>query len=139
MIGSAAPALALQICRASGPFSFDAADDREGDDRFRRVSPVAARSGDRLLTDPTAGTQPWRREPLFMPLSRHSGLVGVRLNWLESGYSHQLIRFQLLPRTVAYFSAARPAISPLDDIAFYDFNGLPRWRVACRTETETTE
>jgi len=36
------------------------------DDRFRRNSPVAAHSGDRLLSEPTAGTQPCRREPLFM-------------------------------------------------------------------------
>src|SRR5580700_1164609 len=33
-----------------------------------RISPVAAHSGDRLLSEPTAGTQPCRREPLFMPL-----------------------------------------------------------------------
>ena len=33
----------------------------------RRISPVAAHSGDRLLSEPTAATQPWRREPLFMP------------------------------------------------------------------------
>src|SRR5580700_6743929 len=37
-----------------------------GDVSFRRVSPVAAHSGDRLLSEPTAGTQPCRREPLFM-------------------------------------------------------------------------
>ena len=33
----------------------------------RRVSPLAARSGERLLSEPTAGTRPRRREPLFMP------------------------------------------------------------------------
>jgi len=32
------------------------------------ISPVAAHSGDRLLSEPTADTQPCRREPLFMPL-----------------------------------------------------------------------
>ena len=32
-----------------------------------RVSPVAAHSTDRLLSEPTADTQPWRREPLLMP------------------------------------------------------------------------
>jgi hypothetical protein len=42
------------------------------DDRFRRISPVAAHSGDRLLSEPTAGTQPCRREPLFMPHFGHS-------------------------------------------------------------------
>jgi len=36
------------------------------DDRFRRVSPVAAHSGDRLLSEPTAGIQFGRREPLFI-------------------------------------------------------------------------
>jgi hypothetical protein len=40
--------------------------------RYRRISPVAAHSGDRLLSEPTAGTQPWRREPLFMSHSGHS-------------------------------------------------------------------
>src|ERR1700730_17335320 len=40
--------------------------------RNRRISPVAAHSGDRLLSEPTAGTQPCRREPLFMPHCRHS-------------------------------------------------------------------
>ena len=40
--------------------------------RFRRISPVAAHCGDRLLSEPTAGTQPWRREPLLMPQRRHS-------------------------------------------------------------------
>src|ERR1700732_577934 len=42
------------------------------DGRSRRISPVAAHSGDRLLSEPTAGTQPCRREPLFMPHCRHS-------------------------------------------------------------------
>jgi hypothetical protein len=37
-----------------------------GNDRLRRVASVAARSGDRLLSEPTAGTQPCRQEPLFM-------------------------------------------------------------------------
>jgi hypothetical protein len=35
-----------------------------------RISPVVAHSGDCLLSEPTAGTQPCRQEPLFMP---HSG------------------------------------------------------------------
>jgi hypothetical protein len=38
--------------------------------RYRRISPIGALSGNRLLSEPTAGTQPCRREPLFMP---HSG------------------------------------------------------------------
>ena len=36
----------------------------------RRVSLVVAHSGDRLLSEPIAGTQLCRREPLFMPLKR---------------------------------------------------------------------
>jgi hypothetical protein len=38
--------------------------------RFRRISPVAAHFGDRLLSEPTAGTQPCRWERRFMPPSR---------------------------------------------------------------------
>src|SRR5580700_9325800 len=39
--------------------------------RNRRISSVAAHSGDRLLSEPTAGTHPCRREPLFMALTGH--------------------------------------------------------------------
>ena len=35
--------------------------------RNRRVSPVAVRPGEGPLTEPTAGTQPCRWQPLFMP------------------------------------------------------------------------
>jgi hypothetical protein len=45
---------------------------RPANARKRRISPVVAHSGDRLLSEPTAGTQPCRREPLFLPLSRPS-------------------------------------------------------------------
>jgi len=38
---------------------------------LRRISPVGAHSGDRLLSEPMAGTQPCRREPLFMPHCGH--------------------------------------------------------------------
>jgi hypothetical protein len=51
-------------------------------DRSRRISPVAAHSGDRLLSEPTAGTQPCRREPLFMPHSGPSGSPTWRLSWV---------------------------------------------------------
>jgi hypothetical protein len=55
---------------------------RRGMVRLRRISPVAEDSGDRPLSEPTAGTQPCRREPLFMPLFGHclepvAGLSGV--------------------------------------------------------------
>jgi hypothetical protein len=36
-------------------------------------SSTALARSHRLLSEPTADTQPCRREPLFMPLSRHSG------------------------------------------------------------------
>ena len=45
-------------------------------DRCRRTSLVAAHSSDRLLSEPTAGAQPRRRECVLMPQSRrpkHSG------------------------------------------------------------------
>jgi hypothetical protein len=41
--------------------------DSNGNVRNRRISPVAAHSGDRLLSEAKAGTQPCRLEPLFMP------------------------------------------------------------------------
>jgi hypothetical protein len=39
-------------------------------DRFPRVSPVAPPPSEGPLTERTAGTQPCRREPLFVPLFR---------------------------------------------------------------------
>ena len=54
-------------------------------DRLRRISPVAAHSGDRLLSEPTAGTQPCRREPLFMPLTRRLRRArGIGRVWVAS-------------------------------------------------------
>ena len=40
----------------------------------RRVLPVAAHARDRLLSDPRAGPQCRRKEPVFMPLLRRSQL-----------------------------------------------------------------
>jgi hypothetical protein len=40
------------------------------DGSFRRVSPVSGRAVEGLLTEPTAATQPGRRQPLLMPLKR---------------------------------------------------------------------
>src|SRR6516162_3759218 len=37
-------------------------------DRLRRLSPVVAQSGDRLLSEPLAGTPPWRRERDSCPI-----------------------------------------------------------------------
>jgi hypothetical protein len=39
------------------------------DDPLRRVSPVAPRPREGLLTEPTAGAQPWPRERVLMPRS----------------------------------------------------------------------
>jgi hypothetical protein len=44
----------------------------QASDCCRRISPVAAHSDDRLLSEPTAGTQHCRREPLLMPEHGHS-------------------------------------------------------------------
>jgi hypothetical protein len=71
------------------------------DGRFRRVSSVAAYSGDRLLLNPQralrlgganrsscpsrAIQQPSRREPPFMPLFRHCRRGGATAGRVESG------------------------------------------------------
>jgi hypothetical protein len=41
-----------------------------------RVSPVAPRPREGPLTEPIAGVQPWPRERVLMPLTRHS--LGTR-------------------------------------------------------------
>jgi hypothetical protein len=40
---------------------------RGGNGWFRRVSPIAVRPGEGLLTERTAGVRPMRRERVFMP------------------------------------------------------------------------
>ena len=40
------------------------------DGRFRRVLPVAADPGEGRFIEPTAATQAWRRELVFMPPNR---------------------------------------------------------------------
>jgi hypothetical protein len=42
--------------------------ERGPNDRNRRISPIAARFGKGLLTEPTTAAQPCRREPLFIVL-----------------------------------------------------------------------
>jgi hypothetical protein len=37
----------------------------------RRIFPVPAGSGEGPFTEPTSAAQPWRRQPLLMPHSRH--------------------------------------------------------------------
>src|SRR5437867_2658710 len=44
-----------------------------------RDSPVASRSGEGRLTEPTAAARPWRPELVFMPHCRHSRTGGIRL------------------------------------------------------------
>ena len=56
-----------------------------------RISPVAAHSGHRLLSEPTAGTQPCRREPLFMPQNGHSvSAVDTRAGRCRGRLGHPL-------------------------------------------------
>src|SRR5438874_12477844 len=60
--------------------------------RTRQIRPAQGRApeiGDRLFSEPTAGTQPWR-EPLFMPHSRPSGSADKRPPWVDSGRSHRI-------------------------------------------------
>src|SRR6516165_7539329 len=56
-------------------------------DRCRRVSPVAVRSGEGPLTERTAGAQPARRERVFMPHCRPSSRSEDRSGRLVSGHS----------------------------------------------------
>ena len=39
------------------------------------ILPLATRRGDRLLSEPTAGALPWRRERVLMPQSRPPGMA----------------------------------------------------------------
>src|SRR5882757_5260808 len=48
---------------------------------LRRILVVAVRSGEGLLTDPTAGAQPGRREPPLLPQSRRSGWRRLLARW----------------------------------------------------------
>ena len=43
---------------------------------FRRNLVIAGRSGEGLLTEPTAAAQPWRWELVFMPHFRHWRVLG---------------------------------------------------------------
>jgi hypothetical protein len=47
-----------------------------------RLIPV--RPDERRLTEPTAGAQPWRREPLFVPHKRPSRSAWDWLSWVEA-------------------------------------------------------
>jgi hypothetical protein len=57
--------------------------------RNRPVSPVAPRRREGPLTEPTAGVQPWPRERVLMPHSRHSirarrsALLGGKLTFTD--------------------------------------------------------
>jgi hypothetical protein len=56
--------------------------------RFRRISPIPDCRGEGRLTQSTAGLQPKKREPLFMPhTGRCPGLVGA-LGWKKNSHSH---------------------------------------------------
>ena len=81
--------------------------------RNRRISPVAVHSSDRLLSEPTAGTQPWWREPLLMPhtcrLQQHPS-VPAQLGADASGCGRK-------NRTFASFGEYDPLCS-IDDGVF---------------------
>jgi hypothetical protein len=53
----------ILVCSSSG------AGGKGGKVRSRRLSPPAVRPGEGRLSEPTAGAQPSRREPLFVPRS----------------------------------------------------------------------
>jgi hypothetical protein len=62
--------------------------DRSGPatDRFRRVSPVAAHSADRLFFEPRAGTQPQRRNRSSCPLANLRRQLRIYSAGVDSGY-----------------------------------------------------
>jgi hypothetical protein len=63
--------IARPLVRPKAGVDLEVAPRCRADDRFRRVSPVASRSREGPLTEPTAGVQPWPRERVLMPRSRH--------------------------------------------------------------------
>jgi len=69
----------MALMGRTSPFS-----GKVGKVRRRRVSPVASRPGEGLLTERTAGVQPVRRERVFMPHSGRSALgqCSVKMNLL---------------------------------------------------------
>jgi hypothetical protein len=73
--------------------------------RCRRISPVAAHSGDRLLSEPTADTQRCRREPLFMPLSGPSAAppgLAQKGGYLPLATGVSTVRYPIPQRTFKY-------------------------------------
>jgi hypothetical protein len=67
-------------------------------DQNRRGWPVAGYSGDRLLSEPTAATHPWRREPLFMPLAVVQGSPGRWAPWAKSSRCHLGVGADIAPK-----------------------------------------
>ena len=57
-----------------------------GNDRFRRISPVAEHSGEGRLTEPKAGVRSRRRGLLFMPHTCRSQYSSDRLSRMETGH-----------------------------------------------------
>ena len=64
--------------------------------RLRRVSPIALPPDEGLLSEPKAGTQPRRREPLFMPHCGPPSPAPRSIELVESGPSHLLWFVQLM-------------------------------------------
>ena len=103
----------------------------------RRDSSVAAHSGDRLLAEPTAGTQPWRREPLFMPEASLNPQSVEAQTWLADVLSLHTLR-QRTDRAAADIARAKElveqalAASPRSPHAHYDKAQILRATGRCK-------
>jgi hypothetical protein len=105
--------------------------------RNRRISPVVAHPGDRLLSEPTAGIEPCRREPLFMPTKVEvNAPVGLSVdldgNIVFADTGNALIRAYVPPTTHVIDDLAG---SVVNDLPQPGFNGDGY----CGTETELLE
>ena len=77
-----------------------------GDDRYRRVSPLALRPHEGRFTEPTAGAQPGRPEPSFMPQSGRCRRKNDRLSRVVFCRSFVIIKYSVnIPWAVALSQA----------------------------------
>jgi hypothetical protein len=96
----------VEICRECHSY----AEAHQSNDGFRRILLLAAHPGEGRLTQPTAATQAWGRELLFMPLSGHypsarstASLGGYLL--LAPGVS--TVRYPIPQRTFKYVATVQ--------------------------------
>src|SRR5262249_61656964 len=111
LMGRGEPSEVMGLSRAEGCWTFDARDRMPRPSRatahhlpeiahdrdacsppasgfvLRRVSPVAVRPGEGLLSEPTAGAQSRRRELVFMPHTGHCPRNGWALRAQKNGHS----------------------------------------------------